>query len=89
VAGRGHLDLPAQATGLHRPLGLVAEVLPGDLVQHANTLLREKVLFGSDYPFLTPDRWIAEFDKLAIRDEVRPLILKDNAARLLGLVPAP
>src|SRR6187399_2510271 len=59
------------------------------LVQYANTLLKQKVMFGSDYPLLTPDRWIAEFDKLPIRDEVRPLILKDNAARLLGLVPAP
>jgi predicted TIM-barrel fold metal-dependent hydrolase len=43
------------------------------------------VLFGSDYPLLTPDRWMADFAKLEIRDDVRPLILKDNAARVLGL----
>jgi predicted TIM-barrel fold metal-dependent hydrolase len=55
------------------------------LVQYANTLLKEKVLFGSDYPMITPDRWLADFAKIAIRDEVRPLILKDNAARLFGL----
>jgi hypothetical protein len=55
------------------------------LVQYANTLLRHKVLFGSDYPLLTPDRWLADFEKIPIRDEVRPLILKENAARLLGL----
>jgi predicted TIM-barrel fold metal-dependent hydrolase len=55
------------------------------LVQYANTLLREKVLFGSDYPLLTPDRWLADFEKIAIRDEVRPLILKENAVKLLGL----
>ena len=30
LAGRGDLDLPAQADGLHRPLGLVAEVLLAD-----------------------------------------------------------
>ena len=35
---------------------------------------------------LTPDRWLAEFAELPIRDEVRPLVLKDNAARVLGLV---
>ena len=46
------------------------------LVQYANTLLKHKVLFGSDYPLLTPDRWLADFQKLEIRDEVRPLILK-------------
>ncbi len=31
------------------------------LVQYANTLLKHKVLFGSDYPMLTPDRWLADF----------------------------
>jgi hypothetical protein len=55
------------------------------LIQYANTLLKNKVMFGSDYPWLTPDRWLEDFAKIAIRDEVRPLILKENAARLLGL----
>ena len=55
------------------------------LVQYANTVLKKKVLFGSDYPWITPDRWMADFAQIAIRDEVRPLILKENAARLLGL----
>lgn len=43
------------------------------------------MLFGSDFPVLTPDRWLADFAKLPIKDEVRPKILKENAARLLGL----
>jgi predicted TIM-barrel fold metal-dependent hydrolase len=47
------------------------------------------VLFGSDYPMITPDRWLRDFEQLAIDDDVRPLILKDNAARLLGLKEAP
>ena len=55
------------------------------LVQYANTLLKTKVLFGSDYPLLTPDRWLADFEKIGIRDEVRPMILKENAVRLFGL----
>lgn len=55
------------------------------LVQYANSLLKRKVLFGSDYPWLTPDRWLADFEKAGFKDEVRPLILKENAARLLGL----
>jgi len=57
------------------------------LVQYANTLLKRKVLFGSDYPLLTPDRWLADFETLTLKDEVRPLILKQNAARLFGLTP--
>jgi len=55
------------------------------LIQYANTLLKEKVMFGSDYPMLTPDRWIADFEKAPFRDEVRPLILKENAIRIFGL----
>jgi predicted TIM-barrel fold metal-dependent hydrolase len=55
------------------------------LIQYANTLLKHKMLFGSDYPLIKPDRWLADFEKIAIRDEVRPLILKANAVRLLGL----
>jgi uncharacterized protein len=55
------------------------------LIQYANTLLKRKMLFGSDYPLLTPDRWLADFAAISIRDEVRPLILKENAIRLLGL----
>jgi uncharacterized protein len=55
------------------------------LIQYANTLLKHKVLFGSDFPLITPDRWLADFEKIAIRDDVRPLILKQNAIRLLRL----
>jgi predicted TIM-barrel fold metal-dependent hydrolase len=65
--------------------GWSPKYFPSTLVQYANTLLKHKMLFGSDYPLITPDRWLADFAKIAIRDEVRPLVLKENAARLLGL----
>lgn len=65
--------------------GWSPKYFPPQLVRYANTLLRDKVLFGSDYPVLTPDRWLADFATLDIKPEVRPRILKDNAARLLGL----
>jgi predicted TIM-barrel fold metal-dependent hydrolase len=55
------------------------------LVQYANTLLKEKVLFGTDNPVIQPDRWLADFEKLPIKPEVRPLIMKENAARILKL----
>ena len=55
------------------------------LVQYANTLLKERVLFGSDFPLITPDRWLKDFEAAAFKPEVRPLILKENAIRLLGL----
>ena len=65
--------------------GWSPKYFPATLIQYANTLLKNKVLFGSDYPLITPDRWLADFEKIAIRDEVRPLILKQNAVKLLKL----
>jgi uncharacterized protein len=65
--------------------GWSPKYFPPQLVQYSNTLLKRQVLFGSDYPMITPDRWLKDFERLEISDDVRPLILKDNAARLLGL----
>ena len=65
--------------------GWSPKYFPEILVRYANSLLRDKMLFGSDWPAITPDRWLADFAKSAFRDEVRPLILKDNARRLLNL----
>lgn len=81
----------ALAVAVHKPnvwldlSGWSPKYFPPQLVRHANTLLRDRVLFGSDYPFITPDRWLRDFAAIDIRDEVRPGILKDNAIRLLGL----
>jgi predicted TIM-barrel fold metal-dependent hydrolase len=65
--------------------GWAPKLFPPILVQYVNGPLRAKALFGSDYPVLTPERWLAEFAELPIREEVRPLVLKQNAVRLLGL----
>jgi len=65
--------------------GWSPKYFPPSLVQHANSVLQDKVLFGSDYPLITPDRWLADFATLDIKPAVVPKILKDNAARLLGL----
>ncbi|MFQ5933847.1 MAG: amidohydrolase family protein [Dehalococcoidia bacterium] len=56
-----------------------------NLIQYANTLLQDKVLFGSDYPGLTPERWLRDFEGAPFRDEVRPKILLENAKKLLKL----
>jgi uncharacterized protein len=65
--------------------GWSPKYFPPLLVQYANSLLQDKVMFGSDYPLITPDRWLGDFGKLEIKPHVRPKILKDNAARVLGL----
>lgn len=81
----------ALAVATHKPKvyidlsGWSPKYFPPILIQYANTLLKHKVLFGSDYPVITPARWIQDFDKIAIKDEVRPLIMKENAIKVLGL----
>ena len=55
------------------------------LIQYANNLISERVLFGSDYPVIMPERWLADFEQAPFKDEVRPMILLENAKRLLGL----
>jgi predicted TIM-barrel fold metal-dependent hydrolase len=81
----------ALSVATHKPTvyidlsGWSPKYFPANLVQYSNTLLKTRVLFGSDYPVITPDRWIEDFEKLPIKPEVRPLIMKENAIRLLGL----
>ena len=58
---------------------------PKQVIHYANTQLRRKMLFGSDFPLIKPDLWMKEAVKVGFRDEVMPLILKENAARLLKL----
>jgi len=65
--------------------GWSPKYFPPILVQYANTLLKDRVLFGSDYPVIAPEKWVEEFEKLPIKPEVRALIMKENAARLLQL----
>ena len=79
------------AVALHKPnvfldlSGWAPKYIPEVLIQETNTRLRDKVLFGSDFPYLSPDRWLQEFKELPIRDEVRPKVLRDNALRVLRL----
>jgi predicted TIM-barrel fold metal-dependent hydrolase len=81
----------ALAVATHKPQvyidlsGWSPRYFPPILVQYANTLLKDKILFGSDYPAMAPERWVAEFEKLPIKPEVRPLIMKENAVKLLKL----
>lgn len=65
--------------------GWSPKYFPESLVRATNSYLRDRVLFGSDFPLLTPDRWRRDVEMTSLKSEVMPGILKDNAARLLGL----
>lgn len=76
---------------LHKPnvyidlSGWSPKYFPPQLVQYANTQLKKKILFGSDFPLIPPDRWIKDFKEAAFKPEVHDLILKHNAIEALGL----
>jgi ferredoxin len=78
----------ALAVAVHKPQvyidlsGWSPKYFPEILIQYTNTRLKTKMLFGSDFPLITPDRWLADFEQAEFKDEVRPLILRENAIRL-------
>ena len=70
--------------------GWSPKYLPKVIVEEARGRLRDKMLFGSDYPFITPDRWLADFEAVATASgfspETKVKILYGNAAGILRLV---
>lgn len=65
--------------------GWSPKYFPDSLVRYANSILKDRMLFGSDFPLITPDRWMRDAAATALKPEVMPGIMKANAVRLLGL----
>ena len=65
--------------------GWSPKYFPPSLVQYANTFLQDKCLFGSDHPYLSPERWLADFETLPLKPAVKEKILLKNAQRLFNL----
>ena len=63
----------------------VSHRYPAELVDYLRGRGRDKVLFGSNYPMLTPDRALARLDELGLDDETRAAFLRGNAVRVFGL----
>ena len=74
---------------LHKPnvfidlSGWSPKYFPPQIARYANTQLGHKFLFGSDFPLIPPDKWIAAYDQAGFKPELREAILKGNAARML------
>ena len=81
----------AISLAMHKPniwidlSGWSPKYFPAQLIQYANTLLKDRILFGSDYPLIAPDRWLKDFAEAGFKPEMAPCILKNNAMRLPGL----
>ena len=84
-----HADLAAVA--LHKTnvyidiSGWAPRRIPPEVIRELRGRLSGQFLWGSDFPFFTPDRCLAGFDELGLPAEVQAAVLRDNAARILGL----
>lgn len=60
--------------------------LPRELVAYMHTRSgRRKVLFGTNYPMISPTHALAALDALGLDDETRELYLEGNARRVFAL----
>lgn len=81
----------ALSVAMHKPQvyidlsGWTPKRFPPQLISFMKGVLKDRVLFGSDFPLITPDRWIDDFHTLELEASIEQLILKENAVRLFGL----
>jgi predicted TIM-barrel fold metal-dependent hydrolase len=82
-----HMDLIAIA--LHKTnvyidiSGWSPRRIPPEVVRELGGRLAGQFLWGSDFPFLTPERCLAELDGLGLPGDVLEKVLRENALRIL------
>lgn len=65
--------------------GYAPKYFPDSLKREINGRLQDKVMFGSDYPDIPPQRWLDEFEAGGYKPEVVEKVLLKNAQRILGV----
>jgi uncharacterized protein len=84
-----HLELLAIA--LHKTnvyidiSGWAPKYIPAEVVREMKGRLQNQFLFGSDYPFIRPERCLEEIATLEIPEAALQKVLAGNGSRLLGL----
>ena len=84
-----HLELVAMA--LHKTnvyidiSGWSPKRIPAELVRELRGRLSGQFLWGSDFPFITPERCLIELESLDLPEPALSRVLHENAARILGL----
>ena len=58
---------------------------PQELVAYMKANGKRKVMFGTNYPMLTPEACLKELDSLGLEDDVRELFLAKNAESVFAL----
>src|SRR5256886_9203640 len=84
-----HLELLAMA--LHKTnisidiSGSAPRYIPPEVIRDMKGRLQDQFVFGSDYPFIQPQRCLDELKTLDIPEPVLQKVLVDNGKRLLGI----
>ena len=82
-----HMELVAMA--LHKTnvyidiSGWSPRRIPAELISELRGRLSGQFVWGSDFPFISPERCLAELDALGLPADVLHKVLYDNAAQLL------
>jgi uncharacterized protein len=83
-----HMDLIAIA--LHKTnvyidiSGWAPKRIPPEVIRELRGRLSGQFVWGSDFPFFSPERCLADLEELGLTPEVTQAVLHDNAARILG-----
>ena len=59
--------------------------IPAEVIRELRGRLSDQFVWGSDFPFITPERCLDELTALDLPADVMDKVLHDNAARMLGL----
>ena len=65
--------------------GWAPKYFPDSLKREIGTRLQDKVMFGSDWPVVMPQRWLDEFEQMGYKDAVVDKVLTENAKRILKI----
>lgn len=59
--------------------------IPAEVIGEMKGRLSSQFVWGSDFPFIAPERCLKELDELDLAPEIKTAVLHDNSARILGL----
>lgn len=66
--------------------GWSPKYIPDEIYTRTRTALQDKVMFGTDYPFLSPEKWLEDFEAVEeLSEDVKRKVLWENAAELFEL----
>ena len=84
-----HLELLAMAlhkTNIHIDIsGWAPKYIPAEVIREMKGRLQNQFVFGSDYPFIQPQRCLDELATMDIPEAALHKVLTENGRKLLGL----